>query len=610
MRYFCREHPKGPICVSVDWILISIYHNTIIATPFPAEPQEQLKIKARKSSGVSVSSNNTTSIAATKSKLKRKSKTSSIFRGDVFAVVKLTTVPQGTLEYSYEDMEATVISNGGLLLSKTILLAAQKDAKQLSTATNNLERERKYYVVTPRIVPLDAASPFPLIAELSNVAGIKVSLVTPVWIAACIKDKIVHDPYGCPLLFKPQTWSIRLLHVPKSEKKGASTKKTFLISVSGFQDASRYAIISMLNEIGAECTDALSRKNTHLICKEAKGKKYTKGLEWGMHVVSIEWVYHIVRYGYDEGSEARFQLIARKDPVEAMQQPETKESVRASLDFDEEIDAPDDGDKDSMKEEQSEMNSTRMQQPDTNVVEKAVTSLDFDEEETGAPGNGDNSMKEKQPAMDRTGLKRKSRTEDMTSETSEGLDFDSKVSAVADEEEKKEDEQFDTVGNSPSSSQASSSRQGKRDLPQASPTLDEADQDSLAASKKDPGDTKQRLQFALHTLSGTQSSPQKKKRRGKREKSPKSSQESMPAPLPRRRQANQEEEDDDDGEEDSPRMETQFTVGTIGTIYANAEISAIGNEAAPQVPLSALSAVEDNGESQLIWFAGSGSRRG
>jgi len=31
-------------------------------------------------------------------------------------------------------------------------------------------------------------------------------------------------------------------------------------------------------------------------------------MEWGIHVVSIEWIHHIVKYGYEEGSEDKFSL--------------------------------------------------------------------------------------------------------------------------------------------------------------------------------------------------------------------------------------------------------------------------------------------------------------
>ena len=548
VRYFCREHPRGPICVSIDWILVSIFHNTKIVPPFPPEPQI-LKRKARGSNG-SVSSNNT-SIAA-KSKLKRKSKqstTSSIFRGDVFAVVPLKTVPTGTLDFCCEDMEATVVSHGGLLLTKTLLLAIKSDVKKSITSEDfNSERERKYYVVTPRLVPLDSASPYPLVSEITRIPGIKVVLVNKVWISACVMDDRVYDPEDFPLLFQPQTWSIRLLKQPSSSSSSSSSlvkvkSKKFLISVTGFVDSSRYGITSMLKEIGAEFTDTLSRKNTHLICKQAEGKKYTKALEWGLHVVSIDWLYHIVRYGFDEGSEDRFSLAAgRKHPVEIKPQPATfakKEKVRSSL--------------------------------DDKTAEAGDALLN-------AEGTAEGTHLDNTNVNDCNGTLNRSiaELEENRSDMKEEVDVKEKSEPVPEY--------------SPSSQMSSSSHRGKRDPPQASPNPIQR-----APQQESEDNPSKRLKFAMKVLSeSSQASPQKK-RRGKRDKSPKASQESIP--LSRRPVG---EDEDEESEEYSPQNETQFTVSTI---LANADIMNARNE--PQVPLSALSHVEDNGESQLIWFAGS-----
>ena len=62
-----------------------------------------------------------------------------------------------------------------------------------------------------------------------------------------------------------------------SKKNDKERCKKFLLAVTGFHDdANRYRIKSMANEIGADWSDNLSRKNTHLICEKAEGHKYTK----------------------------------------------------------------------------------------------------------------------------------------------------------------------------------------------------------------------------------------------------------------------------------------------------------------------------------------------
>ena len=105
-----------------------------------------------------------------------------------------------------------------------------------------------------------------------------------------------------------------------TKKNDKERCKKLLVSVTGYQGANRYTIRSMVNEIGADWSDNLSRRNTHLVCEKAEGQKYTKALEWGIHVVSIEWLRRIVKYGYEEGSEDKLSLN------NTQQQTDTKES--------------------------------------------------------------------------------------------------------------------------------------------------------------------------------------------------------------------------------------------------------------------------------------------
>ncbi|KAL3806017.1 hypothetical protein ACHAXA_000215 [Cyclostephanos tholiformis] len=188
-------------------------------------------------------------------------------------------------------------------------------------------QSRKYYVVS-NITP-DYRLNNQLI-ELSNL-GIDLIPVSSVWIAACTRNDCKYDPEEYPLLFQPQTWPIRLINSfadptkSLSENEGRNSikpKRSLLISVTGFVDSSRYGIISMLHEIGAGYTDNLSRKNTHLICKDGSGQKYVKALEWGLRVVSIDWLYHIVRHGCEDESEERFSFVfgAREEPVDEITQ--------------------------------------------------------------------------------------------------------------------------------------------------------------------------------------------------------------------------------------------------------------------------------------------------
>jgi len=82
------------------------------------------------------------------------------------------------------------------------------------------------------------------------------------------------------------------------------------VSVSGFQNSERIGMKHMLLAIGAEFTENMRNTNTHLICKEAKGSKYHKAIEWGLHVVTAQWMYHIAQHGYHEanGCEKQFSI--------------------------------------------------------------------------------------------------------------------------------------------------------------------------------------------------------------------------------------------------------------------------------------------------------------
>jgi hypothetical protein len=89
--------------------------------------------------------------------------------------------------------------------------------------------------------------------------------------------------------------------------------KSVRISITGFVGSKRTALIQLIQAI-ATYDDAMRTSTTHLICKEASGNKYDKALEWKLHIVSQEWLYHVMEYGYsgaekqEEGCESQFSL--------------------------------------------------------------------------------------------------------------------------------------------------------------------------------------------------------------------------------------------------------------------------------------------------------------
>mmetsp|Transcript_30251 Transcript_30251/g.64106 ORF Transcript_30251/g.64106 Transcript_30251/m.64106 type:complete len:226 (+) Transcript_30251:1040-1717(+) len=151
--------------------------------------------------------------------------------------------------------------------------------------------------------------------------------------------------------------------------------------------------------------------------------------------------------------------------------------------------------------------------------------------------------------------------------------------------------------NSPST-HSSPSRRGKRDPPQPSPNGRDPHH---FLPKNDPS---KRLHFALQTLEApahsmnNMSMSRSPRRRNKRDRSPpKASQESTSLLSWQ------------SGGEESPQIETQYTVGTI---LANADIGGMSfnkrhrSGDSSDVPLSQANDAEDNGESQVVWFAAQG----
>lgn len=468
------------------------------------------------------------------------------------------------LDFVYEDMESIIIDNDGLLLSRSLLreavtkVAVKKKMKKMEhpikiAVTPSSEnphynphgQSRTYYAISNILTDYSKNN---LLEELSNL-GFDVVPVTSVWIAACVRNGCKYNPEEYPLLFQPQTWPIHRLHswssrpadpimslLGKGERKERGARKlnlTFLMSVTGFADSSRYGIIAMLNEIGAGFTENLSRKNTHLICKEGSGQKYAKALEWGLHVVSVEWLYHVARYGYEEGSEGGFSFVAsvRKEPFEEITQKQQRL-------------------KDCTLDENSSANNHN---PVNKDEVKATSSLNDD----GEGGKEDREDRAGQLAIN----------ENITMDGGQGY--------------------------------VPCSTSSKKRLHFALRTLEEP----IA---------KRRINSNIEMKTNITGCLPRQHHRGKGYISLMSTSQAqgtspsssliLPPPFP---QQSEIREEDEMSAMSPPEIETQFT---IGTILANGDISlnnknAYGDYSSEEVPPSQAKDAEDNGESQVVWFA-------
>lgn len=297
-RTLSLHHPNGPASVSSWWVLES-WKDKSLQSPSDYIPQKQVSVEK----------------PLQKERKKNPSKpTHSLFRGALFCFMRLTP-PEGTVDFDSKDMEKLITLHGGQMLSTKWL-----DALKADSQLDDCQR-RKCYIVTWGGYAPSHITIHPLLAQAKSQNLCALIPVSPIWIQTCVLDEKVPSPEKHPLLFQPQSWAMRRLDsdVSTSKKVGLRIK----VSVTGFVGHERTGIIHLLRAIGAEYTESMRNSNTHLICKENKGPKYQKALEWGLHVVSVDWLHHIVQHGYggekgtDNGCEEYFAVNGQSNDSQA-----------------------------------------------------------------------------------------------------------------------------------------------------------------------------------------------------------------------------------------------------------------------------------------------------
>jgi topoisomerase (DNA) II binding protein 1 len=228
-----------------------------------------------------------------------KKKTSTLFRGLVFALVRLSPIA-GAVDFDAGQLTSDILSNGGQILSAKVLEALKADSKR-----QEAQRRTCYVIFWGGYSPTHM-SIHTLLSQIQKDDLANLVSVTPIWLQTAITDGKLPSRTKPAVLFQPQSWPLRVL--PSCLK----------IAISGFVQPERTAIIQLIQAVGASCTDSLKPHNTHLICRHPKGPKYEKAVEWKLHTVSIDWLYHVVRYGYGgekgnekSGCEAEFSIDDR-----------------------------------------------------------------------------------------------------------------------------------------------------------------------------------------------------------------------------------------------------------------------------------------------------------
>jgi twin BRCT domain len=313
------QHPNAPVIVSPWWILACCKHKALqdpsdfepkYRQPPPAEPCHK---KTKPNS----------TLASSRNIIKHQLQ-GNLFRGCMFAFLRVSP-PPGTVDYTTSDLEALIASQNGQLLSSQLLDALKVDLSRNYNTSNKSADEtmpinkKKCYVIcwgggisggTESVMMMH-----PLLAQVKRKELADILEATPIWLQTCCTEQRIVPPQRLGILFQPTAWAIRSFlgqqqQLQQQQQKSNSGEKQdpaalqnppaagLRISVSGFCGSRRTAMIHLITVMGAVYDDSMRTSTTHLICRKATGLKYQKAMEWKLHVVSIDWLYHVAQYGY------------------------------------------------------------------------------------------------------------------------------------------------------------------------------------------------------------------------------------------------------------------------------------------------------------------------
>jgi hypothetical protein len=312
------NHSNFPQMVSPLWVIDSYRHSALQSAldyPPAGEGSQQFnrsndRIKPTEKGAKLLSK--TTSLSSTTSKV-------SIFRGCLFSLARSSItieqkeskqVTNTNVEFDSKELEALIEAHGGQTLSAKLLGALHADGK----GTNGQTTRRKCYVVCWGESPTRLETN-PLVSQLERLDLCEIILVTPIWVKACVSSRKRIRSDRMPLALTPQSWPMKSALDGITELSNNPRRRKLQIAVTGFQGTEKVVLVHLIDAIGGVYRDNMSNANTHLIYKKnPSGLKLEKAIEWGLHVVSVEWLYHILRYGYgggynDElGCEKRFSF--------------------------------------------------------------------------------------------------------------------------------------------------------------------------------------------------------------------------------------------------------------------------------------------------------------
>jgi len=307
---YCKSSPICPVAVTPHWIVESVEKKTLVNSQIFS-----LESWANRNK---VTSPQKRKIASPRKKIQ---KSTTLFEGAVFFIVH-SPAPDETVKFDEIEIQHIMQSNGGILLTKDIVNLRRKELK--SNKDSTLAPRICYIIhVSGSFLYEHAIKSNPILSHIKNHNLFQLIPVNPIWIQTCLIERAEVQVNVMPYLFQPQTWALRL--IPEAIRMKASNNGKgvgIAVSVSGFPNIERSGIRHALTVIGAKYTENLPITNTHLIChpNAIKGPKATKAKEWNLHIVTIDWLYHILKFGFkgenseENGCEHRFSCTDSMSP--------------------------------------------------------------------------------------------------------------------------------------------------------------------------------------------------------------------------------------------------------------------------------------------------------
>ncbi|KAJ3187995.1 DNA topoisomerase 2-binding protein 1 [Gaertneriomyces sp. JEL0708] len=141
----------------------------------------------------------------------------------------------------------------------------------------------RYSSTVPRLDSYWLLLPFHLKAS-SAMKGVR--LVTEYWIDRCIHAGKLLDPADL-VIYRPTKHELPLAGF-----------KHLIIGISGYHGIERDHLGRLVRVIGADFTETLSKKNTHLLSPRGlQNLKTQKASEWNVKIVDAEWLYECTAAG-------------------------------------------------------------------------------------------------------------------------------------------------------------------------------------------------------------------------------------------------------------------------------------------------------------------------